>query len=48
MFRFTTRELLLLTVIAALALGWGINRADWVWRIREVRRHAETWEVLHA
>ena len=40
MFRFTTRELLLLIVIVGLALGWSIQRADWAWRMRAVRRHA--------
>ena len=40
MFRFTTRELLLLTVIAALALGWWVDRANNAWRIRSVRRYA--------
>jgi len=41
MLRFTTRELLLLTVIVALALGWGISSANWDRRMRLTKRHAE-------
>jgi len=40
LFRFTIREILLLTLAAGLALGWGIEHADWARRMRSVRRHA--------
>ena len=45
MFRFTTRELLLLTVIVALALGWGVSGANWDRRMRLTKRHAEALRV---
>ena len=33
MFRFTIRDLLLLTVIVALAVGWWMDRAAWSRRL---------------
>ena len=34
MFRFTTRDLLWLTVVVALVLGWGQNRGEMLQRLR--------------
>ena len=39
--RFTTRELMLLTAIVALALGWSISTARFNERLRLRARHAE-------
>ena len=41
MFRFTIRELVLLTLVVGLALGWWIDRA-------RLRNRAETATVLEA
>jgi hypothetical protein len=38
--RFTMRDLMRLTIVVALAMGWSINRADWSWRMNAVRWHA--------
>ena len=39
--RFTLRDLFWLTVVVALALGWGINSANLFERLRVRGRHAE-------
>lgn len=40
MIRFTTRDLLWLTVVAALALALWLQRADHAWRLNAVRNHS--------
>jgi len=39
--RFTVRDLFWLTVVVALALGWGISAAHWARRQQVTARHAE-------
>jgi len=46
MFRFTIRELVLLTVIVAMGLGWGIDRAQL--RAERSKAISETAQALNA
>lgn len=44
MFRFTIRELLLVTVIVALGVGWWIDRARLADRLRRAQQvRLENW-----
>ena len=46
MFRFTTRELVLLTGIVALALGWWIDRSRLAKQILQPRPPEERYELV--
>jgi hypothetical protein len=37
MFRFTIRDVLWLTVVAAVTLGWRLNHRDWQRRFSAIR-----------
>jgi hypothetical protein len=43
---FSIRELLLVTVIVALALGWWVNRQQWAGLVQEESDRARLW-FLH-
>jgi hypothetical protein len=42
MFRFTIRELVLVTAVVALALGWGIDRLYTTKRLSDMREGVRT------
>ena len=49
MFRFTIREMLLLTLSVAIAVGWWINRRQLQSELREAARYktsAERWHYM--
>jgi hypothetical protein len=46
MFRFTLRELILLTTIVALVFGWAINRRSLQWLVTENRQLQMQNDVL--
>jgi hypothetical protein len=46
MFRFTTRELVLLTGIVALALGWWLDRSRLAKQILQPRPPEERYELV--
>ena len=48
MFRFTIRELLLLTLSVAIAVGWWINREQLLGEIREAKRYETSAYRWHA
>ena len=46
MFRFTIRELVLLTVVVAMGAGWWIDRRDLMWAARIWRHRARDAAIV--
>jgi hypothetical protein len=45
MFRFTIREMLWLTMVAALAMGWWLHQRAWVEKYSAMTLDCETWHA---
>ena len=48
MFRFTIREIVFLTLIVALALGWWLDHRQMAVPLKEYRVLRESWELENA
>jgi hypothetical protein len=47
MFRFTIRELVLVTLAIAMGVGWGVDRARLASQLAEAQKSADTaWHAL--
>ena len=46
--KFTIRDLLLVTVIVALALGWWLDHREWVESYSTKSHESEIWEARSA